>query len=94
MNKVGFKALGTNLLLEAPIVEEKTKSGVILPESIREESKLNQNQFLKVISVGDDVKGIKKGDSVMLRAGKHETINLNNKEYLIVYQGVIIGKKL
>lgn len=87
-----FKPFGNNVLIEVPMIEEKTKAGIIKAKSQIEEEKAQANKFLKVVAIGDNVTNINVGDMVLLNTGKHPVVTIEDKDYLIVYVGVILGK--
>ena len=89
---INFKPFGNNVLIEVPMIEEKTKSGIIKAKSQIEEEKSQANKFLKVVAVGDTVTNINVGDMVLLNTGKHPVVTIEDKDYLIIYVGVILGK--
>ncbi len=89
-----IKPLSDHILLE--IVEEKTDSGIILPESIEKE-KPEQG---RVVAVGPgklDEKGkripleIKKGDLVLFKKYGPDEIKIKDKEYLIAKEEDILA---
>ena len=89
---INFKPFANNVLIEVPMIDEKTKSGIIKAKSQIEEEKSQANKFLKVVAVGDTVTNINVGDMVLLNTGKHPVVTIEEKDYLIVYVGVILGK--
>ena len=89
---INFKPFANNVLIEVPMIEEKTKSGIIKAKSQIEEEKSQANKFLKVVAIGDTVTNINVGDMVLLNTGKHPVVTIEEKDYLIVYVGVILGK--
>ena len=92
MNKVNFQPIGYYILTEAPKVEEKTKSGVIKPNSMLEEEKRSNTNFLKVLAVGDDVKNIEVGNLVL--AAKGDIFSLDGTDYLLTLLTHIKGKRI
>ena len=89
-----FKPLGSNVLIEVPMIEEKTKAGIIKSASQIEAEKNAADKFLEVIAVGEAVKDISVGDKVMLSEGKHRVVTIEDKNYILVYSGLILGKLL
>ena len=92
MSKVNFKPLGYYILCEAPVIEEKTKSGLIKSDAMVEEEKKSKPLFLKVLAVGDDVKSIEVGDLVLPERGAD--IELDGVVYLLTQLTSIKGKRI
>ena len=65
-NKVGIAPLGDRILIEIPTREEKTKGGIIIPETV-EQDKPEQG---KVIAVGDG-RVTDSGDVIPVRSEEH-----------------------
>jgi chaperonin GroES len=61
-----IQPLGNRLLVEEEKIEEKTSSGIVLPDTAEKE----KSQFGVIVSLGDGKKlqnsGLKKGDKVVL----------------------------
>lgn len=76
-----IKPFGIRILVK-PIKEEekKTDGGIIIPTSIKEEVKRGT-----IASVGDDVKTLKEGDTVLYSATAGTPITMNNEDYLIMF---------
>lgn len=76
-----IKPLGTRVLLGAMEKDEdKTESGIILPDEVQKES-----NRAEVIAIGEEVKYIKVGDKVLLQKFNSATSAKDGgKEYLIV----------
>ncbi len=82
MSNVNIQPLGDNLLLE-PIVndEQKTESGIYLPETAEGE----KPQEGLVVATGDDEKiKVKKGDKVIFKKFSETEIKVENKDYYII----------
>jgi chaperonin GroES len=94
-SKVNIKPLGDKVLIkEAKAGEEKTKSGIIIPDSVSKEKGAKRGE---VVAVGegryDDgeiipVK-VKVGDEVLFQWG--DTVEIDGEEYQIVGESNIIG---
>lgn len=87
---VKFKPLADRVLIEPVAAEEKTSSGIIIPDTAKEKP-------LKgiVIAVGpgkgEDVMTVKKGDSVLYGQYSGTEIKIENGEYLIMKESDIYG---
>ena len=71
MSKFKFEAIGDNIILKIFHKQKKTNSGIILPDHKQMQgSKLKDNVQFKpiaeVVSVGEKVKTLKKGDKILL----------------------------
>ena len=86
-----IKPLADRVLIEPMAVEEKTKSGIILPDTADKE-KPEQG---KVIEVGPGTSKktmtVKKGDIVLFTKYGPSEIKINNKEYLIAKEDDILA---
>lgn len=88
---MNIRPLADRVLIEPISVEEKTESGIILPDTASKE-KPEQG---KVVAVGPGKKGkaleIKKGDIVLFTKYGPNEIKINNKEYLIAKEEDILA---
>lgn len=74
-----IKPLGARVLVERAEVEEKTASGIIIPDSAKE----SQNRG-KVIALGKEVNDVKVGDTVLYGKFNGTEIKEGEKEYVIL----------
>jgi len=88
---MNIKPLADRVLIEPISTEEKTKSGIILPETADKE-KPEQG---KVVAVGpgrgNKPVGVKKGDLVLFTKYGPNEIKIDNKEYLIAKEEDILA---
>jgi chaperonin GroES len=88
---MNIRPLADRVLIEPISVEEKTESGIILPETASKE-KPEQG---KVVAVGPGKKGkpmeIKKGDIVLFTKYAPNEIKVKDKEYLIAKEEDILA---
>jgi len=96
LSHMEIKPLADKVLIEPISTEEKTKSGIILPDTADKE-KPEQG---KVVAVGPgkfNKKGekipleVKKGDVVLFTKYGPNEIKINNKEYLIAKEEDILA---
>lgn len=82
------KPIGDRVLLTIEEVEEKTKSGLFIPQTAQEKT-----QTGVVVEVGDDKDAItvKKGDKVMYDKYAGTTIELHGKDHLIIKMADVIA---
>jgi chaperonin GroES len=90
-----IKPLGQNVLLRRLEAEEKTKGGIILPDTAKEKPKEGE-----VLAVGEgelDKNGkrkefqVKKGDRVIFSSYAGTDLKLDGEEYLILSEDDILG---
>ena len=90
MSNVSFKPNEDSVLVEPAPVEEKTASGIIIPDTAKEKP-----QQGKVVAVGpgkDDAPvTVKVGDSVLYGKYSGTEFTLEGKEYLIMRNSDIFG---
>jgi len=93
---MNIKPLSDHILIEPITVEEKTKSGILLPDTAEKE----RPEQGRVIAVGPGKKTsagkiipmeIKTGDKVLFTKYGPNEIKLANKEYLIARQEDILA---
>ena len=91
-----IKPLSDHILIEAIPQEEKTESGIFLPETVEKE----RPEQGKVVAVGTGKKlssgkviplDVKKGDIVLFTKYGPNEIKVNGKEYLIAKQEDILA---
>ena len=92
---MNIKPLSNNILIE-PIEEEKTKSGILLPETAEKE----KSEQGRVIATGPGRKTgagkvipleVKPGDKVLFTKYGPNEIKIENKEYLIAKEEDILA---
>ncbi len=92
---MGYKPLGDRLLIKPGKSEEKTKSGIVLPDSAKEKP-----QEGKVISVGKGVKDdkgnitpmeVKVGDVVLYSKYSGTEVKIDGEEHLIIKESDVLA---
>lgn len=90
MSKVNIKPLADRVLVESAAAEEKTASGIIIPDTAKEKP-----QKGKVIAVGNGKKDepltVKAGDEVLYGKYAGTEITVDGKEYLIMRESDIFA---
>lgn len=76
---MNLQPLADRIVLEQVESEEKTSSGIILPDSAKEKP-----EQAKVVAVGPDVKELKTGDMVLYTKYGPNEVKVDGNEYLIV----------
>ena len=91
MAKFNLKPLADRVIVEAAPAEEKTASGIIIPDTAKEKP-----QRGKVLSISEiDEKGnkptVKVGDTILYGKYAGTEINVEGKEYLIMRESDIFA---
>ena len=90
MSKVKFKPLADRVLVEPEAAEEKTASGIIIPDTAKEKP-----QKGKIIAVGegtsDHKMNVKVGDSVLYGKYSGTELTIDDTDYLIMKESDIFG---
>lgn len=81
-----IKPLGDRVVAVREQAQEKTASGLYLPDNAKEKPVL-----AKVEAVGSDVKNVKKGDKILYKEYSTTEIKIDGSEYLIVKEEDILG---
>lgn len=88
MSELNIKPLADRVLVEPAAAEEKTASGIIIPDTAKEKP-----QRGTVVAVGNGKKDepltVKTGDSVLYGKYSGTEISLNGKDYLIMRESDI-----
>ncbi len=88
MSNVNIKPLADRVLVEAAAAEEKTASGIIIPDTAKEKPQKGQ-----VIAVGngkvDEPLTVKVGDTVLYGKYAGTELTVDGKEYLIMRESDI-----
>lgn len=84
-----IKPLGDRVLIK-PKTQEKTKSGIVLPDNAKEEP---QEGEVLAIGTGEKVAklGLKKGDMVLYEKYGPEKVKIEDREFLIAKLEYILG---
>jgi len=85
-----IQPLDDRVLVEPAVEEEKTASGLIIPDTAKEKPRRGT-----VAAVGNDkeLKAlIKKGDTILYGKYTGDELQYNGKDYLIISRGDILAK--
>ena len=91
---MNMKPLGERVILKHLEAEEKTKSGIILPDSAKEKP---QEALVVAVGPGKEVDGkrtpmqVKEGDKVIYSKYAGTEVKFEDEEYTIVEQNDIIA---
>ncbi|HCI58156.1 MAG: co-chaperone GroES [Bacteroidetes bacterium] len=90
MSKINLTPLADRVIVEVAAAEEKTASGIIIPDTAKEKP-----QKGKVVAVGggkkDEPMTVKVGDSVLYGKYAGTEISVDGKEYLIMRESDIFA---
>ena len=90
MSKVKIKPLADRVLVESAAAEEKTASGIIIPDTAKEKP-----QRGRVVAVGNGKKDepltVKEGDEVLYGKYAGTEITYEGREYLIMRESDIFA---
>lgn len=90
MSKVNFKPLADRVLVEPAAAEEKTASGIIIPDTAKEKP---QRGAIVAVGTGkkDEPLNVKVGDHVLYGKYSGTEITIDGTEYLIMKESDIFG---
>jgi len=87
---MNIKPLGKRVLIKPVKEEERTKSGIYIPESAKEKKK--QGIVVEVGTVEDKEFPIKKGDVILYTGYSSEELEFDGEKYLILESKDVIAK--
>ncbi len=90
MSKVNFKPLADRVLVEPAAAEEKTASGIIIPDTAKEKP---QKGAIVAVGTGkkDEPLNVKVGDQVLYGKYSGTEVVIDDTEYLIMKESDIYG---
>ncbi|MGM0622791.1 MAG: co-chaperone GroES [Campylobacterota bacterium] len=83
---MSFQPLGDRVLVKRVQEEQKTASGIIIPDNAKEKP-----QEAVVEEVGPDAEAVSKGDKIVFAKYSGTEMKLDGKDYLILEVGDILG---
>ncbi len=90
MSKVNFKPLADRVLVEPEAAEEKTASGIIIPDTAKEKP-----QKGKIVAVGngtsDHKMSVNVGDRILYGKYSGSELTIDDTDYLIMKESDIFG---
>jgi len=90
MSKVNFKPLADRVLVEPAAAEEKTASGIIIPDTAKEKP-----QQGKIVAIGtgkkDEPINVQVGDQVLYGKYSGTEVTIEGNDYLIMKESDIYG---
>ena len=90
MSKLSFKPLADRVLVEPAAAEEKTASGIIIPDTAKEKP---QQGTIVAVGTGkkDEPINVKIGDQVLYGKYSGTEVTIDGAEYLIMKESDIYG---
>jgi chaperonin GroES len=85
-----IKPIGKRVLIKPVKEEERTKSGIYIPESAKEKKK--QGIVVEIGTVDDKEFPIKKGDVILYSGYSSEELEFDGEKYLILESKDVIAK--
>jgi len=85
-----IKPIGKRVLIKPVKEEERTKSGIYIPESAKEKKK--QGIVVEVGTVDDKEFPVKKGDVILYSGYSSEELEFDGEKYLILESKDVIAK--
>ncbi len=90
MGKINIKPLGDRVVVEPVEAEQKTASGIIIPDTAKE--KPSQGVVVAVPDADDEHKlTVKVGDKILYGKYAGTEITIDDKEYLIISESDILA---
>jgi chaperonin GroES len=83
---MNFQPLGARVLVKRVEEENKTASGIIIPDNAKEKP-----SRASVVAAGGDVEGISVGDVVVFGKYNGTDLSLDGEDYLVLEQDDILG---
>jgi chaperonin GroES len=78
--------LGDRVVAQREEASAKTASGLYLPDNAKEEPKV-----AKVIAVGPDVKGVKKGDRILFKEYSTTEVKIDRETFILVKEEDVLA---
>jgi len=95
MTTMKIRPLQDRILVERVEEEEKTKGGIIIPDTAKEKPAEGKVMAVGNGKIGDDGKRIpleiKKGDKILFGKYSGTEVKIDGKEYLIMREDDILG---
>ncbi len=76
---MNIKPLGERVLVKIEQLQEKTASGIIIPQTAQEKTQIGV-----VAAIGDEVKSVKVGEKIMHDKYAGTSVKVDGQEYLIL----------
>ncbi len=90
MSKLKLKAIGAKVIVRPVKEEEKTASGIILPESSNSE-KTNMGEIVAIGKVSEPYKELEVGDRVLFSEFGYDKIEYDGEEYFVMPDNKVLA---
>ncbi len=90
MSKVKIQPVGAKIVVKPVKEEEKTASGIILPESASKDTP-NMGEVVAVGSLTDAYKDIEVGSKVLFSEYGYDKIELDGEEYFVMPDNKVLA---
>jgi chaperonin GroES len=87
MSKATIKPVGKRVLVRPESAEEKTKSGIIIPDTARKE----KPERGEVIAIGESLEGVSVGDTIVFSKYGYDDIKIDGVEYYVVKHDDVVA---
>jgi len=96
VSKFKFRPIGDRVLIRAGALEEKSPSGIIIPDTVKAES----SDIGVVVAVGEGKRNergdvfplrVKVGDKVVFEKYSKQEVKIDDTEYFVVAESNILG---
>ena len=84
-----IKPIGERILIKQIESEERTKGGIYIPESAKENKK--QGEIIETGKKAEEF-GLKKGDRIIYGGYSHEEIEINSNKFIILELKDVLAK--
>jgi len=91
MSKIKLQAVGAKVIVKPLKEEEKTASGIILPESA-DKDKTNMGEIVAIGKLTDAYKDLQVGDKVLFSEYGFDTVEYEGEEYYVMADNKILAK--
>lgn len=87
MSQSPLVPVGKRIVVRPATVEEKTKSGIIIPDTARKE----KPERGEVIAIGEALEGVKVGDTVVFSKYGYDEVKIHGSDYYIVKHDDVVA---
>lgn len=88
MSKIKLQAIGPKIIVKPLKEDEKTASGIILPES---KEKTNMGTIVAIGKLSEQYKDLKEGDKVLFSEYGYDTVEFEGEEYYVMPDNKVLA---
>ncbi len=89
--KIALEAVGPKVIVRPLKEEEKTDSGIILPESASKDKK-NMGEIVAVGKLTEQYKDLQVGDKVLFSEYGYDTVEYEGEEYYVMPDNKVLAR--